>query len=128
MEPYRLLRCVYVYTYLLASSVCESIRRNTREIHTFTTLFSLSKLPQAAALSNSEATTNPTPILGDETSFDYVVHALMAIYLFVVWFVGPRTKAYALAIMLAMAVLWPVLVSDAFATGICRTYVKLFWP
>ncbi|OAL56800.1 hypothetical protein IQ07DRAFT_18497 [Pyrenochaeta sp. DS3sAY3a] len=86
------------------------------------------QIPQALASEDdhslSSTFNNNRSIFNQESPFDHIMSALMLIYLLVVWKIGVKAKAYALAFMLAMAVLWLPLIGDR--SGVCKSVFKVW--
>jgi hypothetical protein len=88
-------------------------------------------LPFASAFHEGDtnsggASPNPNPIFGEDTPFDYVAYGLMAVYVVVAWLLrrNPTIKTVSFSVLLAMAILWPVLMSSAFPAGVRKTAFK----
>jgi hypothetical protein len=82
----------------------------------------LRQIPLALA-SNEHFLSTKQSIFNQESPLDHTISALMLIYLLLVWKIGAKAKAYALAFMLAMAVLWLPLLGDK--SGVCKSYVTV---
>lgn len=63
----------------------------------------------------------PSPVLKDETPFNFVVYGLMVLYLLIVRFVDEKGTMYSFAIMLVTAVVWTAIMGDSVSGGLCRT-------
>jgi hypothetical protein len=85
------------------------------------TLLCLAKIPRASATNGGAPLKDTAPSLGEETPFDYAMYGLVILYLLAAWWIGSKAKPLAMSLMLFMAILWPVLISDEFSAGVHKT-------
>jgi hypothetical protein len=126
-QPWDAFNCSYL-------SLLSLLTHFTRcALHKSALILLLARLPFASAFHEGDtnsggASPNPNPIFGEDTPFDYVAYGLMAVYVVVAWLLrrNPTIKTVSFSVLLAMAILWPVLMSSAFPAGVRKTYVSPF--